>query len=234
MFPTVSITAPANNYAAVSGTTISVTANAADTDGSITKVEFYLDDIKVSEDLATPYVWAWNSVQQGVYVLTARTIDNQGAVTVSNSVKVTVLDLRNPENPALIKKELDYKYYEYAGNWTQLPDFTTLTPVETGFISDFNIGIRNRDDHYGVVYSGLIDIPTDGIYTFYTDSDDGTKLYFGNRTQLVVTNDGIHGTGAEKSGLIGLKAGKHVILMDFFQNVGGQGLTVSYEGMGIT
>jgi Bacterial Ig domain/PA14 domain/Secretion system C-terminal sorting domain len=233
IFPTASITAPVNNYAVISGTNVAVAANAADSDGSVAKVEFYLDDIKLSEDAVAPYTWAWNTVPQGVYLLTARVLDNQGAVTVSNSVKVTVLDLRNPENPALTKKQLDYKYYEYAGDWTALPDFTSLTPVKTGLVPNFDIVIRNRNDHYGVVYAGLIDVPADGIYTFYSDSDDGTKLYFGNRTQLLIAHDGIHGTGAEKSALIGLKAGKHAIVLDFFQNVGGQGLAVSYEGMGI-
>jgi hypothetical protein len=50
---------------------------------------------------------------------------------------------------------------------------------------------------------------------------------------LTVNNDGLHGA-TEKSGVIGLKAGKHAISGLFFQQGGGQVFAVSYEGMGIT
>jgi len=230
-FPTVSITAPINNYAVISGSNISVTANATDADGTISKVEFFLDDIKVGETTTTPYNYAWNSVSAGTYKLSARATDNQGAVSVSNVVAVTVVNLRDPENPALTKPAMDYKYYEYTGDWSVLPDYSTLTPVKTGTNAQFDINIRNRDNNYGIAYRGFIDIPTDGIYTFYVSSDDGAKLYFG--TQLLIDNDGLHGMG-DVSQVIGLKKGKHAINLDFFQNTGGQGLQLSYSGPGIT
>jgi len=48
-----------------------------------------------------------------------------------------------------------------------------------------------------VNFSGFIDVPADGQYTFYTSSDDGSKLYIDN--QLVVNNDGEHSL-RERSG----------------------------------
>jgi hypothetical protein len=229
-FPIISITAPANNTDVVSSTNINVTSTASDPDGTVTKVDFYLDDIMVAEDVTTPYNWAWNSVTAGTYFLTARAVDNQGAVTVSSIDTVRVYDLRIPENPALTKTSVDYKYYEYTGNWNNLPDYSTLTPVKTGTNPVFDISIRNRDTNYGIAYRGFISIPTDGIYTFYISSDDGSKLSFGN--QVLINNDGLHGMG-ELSQKIGLKAGLHAINIDFFQNAGGQGLQVSYSGPGI-
>jgi hypothetical protein len=82
-----------------------------------------------------------------------------------------------------------------------------------------------------VQFTGFIDVPTDGEYTFYTSSDDGSKLYIGSTE--VVNNDGLHGP-QERSGTIGLKAGKHALSVVFFEKTGGQVLTVSYAGPGIT
>lgn len=138
-------------------------------------------------------------------------------------------NLRNPENPSNVTAGLNYAYYE--GTWNNLPDFSSLTPVKTGSATTFDLGVRNRDDLFSVSFDGFVDVPTDGTYTFYTSSDDGSKLYIG--TTEVVNNDGLHGT-VEKSGSIGLKAGKHAIKVTFFENTGGEVLTVSWEGAGVT
>jgi hypothetical protein len=231
-FPSVVLTTPANNATAISGSNINVTATASDTDGSISKVEFYIDDIKVGEDNTSPYNFAWNTIQAGTYAVTARAYDNSGAVSVSSVNKVRVVDLRNPENPALTKSSLDYKYYEYTGEWTVLPNYSSLTPSKTGTVPTFNISVRNRDDRYGIAYKGFINIPTDGVYTFYLASDDGARLYFG--ADELINNDGQHGMAPELNGVIGLKAGKHAISLNLFQNAGGQGLTLSYSGPSIS
>ncbi len=137
--------------------------------------------------------------------------------------------LKAPDNPANTVAGLDYQYYE--GSWSNLPDYTTLTPVKSGTATSADITVRNRTDQYGIRYKGYINVPTDGLYTFYTSSDDGSKLLIG--TTEVVSNDGVH-AAIEKSGTIGLKAGKHAITILFFQGSGGQELTARYEGPGIS
>ena len=131
-------------------------------------------------------------------------------------------------NPSNIINGLDYKYYE--GSWTVLPDFTTLTHVKAGATTNFNLALANRTLQYGFNFWGYINIPVDGQYKFYTSSDDGSKLYIDK--VLVVSNDSIHGT-REKSGSIGLKAGKHAINGIFFQQAGGAVFNVSYESSSI-
>ena len=126
--------------------------------------------------------------------------------------------------------QLTYKYYE-GGTWSALPDFTTLTPVKSGFVATFSNALRNRNDNYGITFTGFINVPSDGIYTFFTNSDDGSNLLIGST--LVVSNDGIHGD-QQRSGVIGLKAGKHAITVNYFQGVGGYSLTAAYAGPGIT
>ncbi len=157
---------------------------------------------------------------------------NQGSSTITASGKpdsihcdMTSVTLRDPENPANTTTGLNYSYYE--GNWNALPDFTTITPVKKGTLNNFDITPRNKDIQYGFSFTGYVNIPAGGQYTFYTTSDDGSRLYIGNT--LVADNDGLHAS-QEKSGTIGLKAGKHAITVTFFQQGGGANLSVSYEG----
>ncbi|MBD0260160.1 MAG: PKD domain-containing protein, partial [Cytophagales bacterium] len=98
--------------------------------------------------------------------------------------------------------------------------------VKSGNVANFDMSVRNRTDNYAFQYTGYVQVPADGQYTFYTSSDDGSKLYIG--TTQVVDNDGLHAL-QERSGTIGLKAGKHSITVTFFEATGGEGLTVSYS-----
>jgi hypothetical protein len=125
---------------------------------------------------------------------------------------------------------VDYKYYE-SGSYVSVPSFDGLTPVKTGESDNFDISLANRSTAYSFNFTGYIDVPSDGQYTFYTTSDDGSKLYIDN--VLVVDNDGLK-SATEKSGVIGLKAGKHVISVGYFQQSGDNVLSVSYAGPGLS
>jgi hypothetical protein len=78
----------------------------------------------------------------------------------------------------------------------------------------------------GITFSGYIDVPEDGLYTFFTTSDDGSFLYIDDL--LVVNNDGKH-PAVEKSGVVGLKAGKHYIKALYFQGPSGMSFSVGYQ-----
>ena len=88
--PTVSLTAPANNAVFEDGSSINLTANASDTDGSISLVEFFNNGQKLGEDNSSPYSFTINNAQSGSYVLTARAVDNAGAATTSGTITVSV------------------------------------------------------------------------------------------------------------------------------------------------
>lgn len=108
---------------------------------------------------------------------------------------------------------LVFEYYE--GEWEKLPGFESMQPLKTGVIPNFTMNERERDDYFGFVYKGLIEVPTDEVYTFFLSSDDGSALTIdGTR---VVTNDGIHGIVEEK-GQVGLEAGYHKLEVQFFDN----------------
>ena len=123
---------------------------------------------------------------------------------------------------------LHYDYYE--GEWQALPDFDKLEPLKSGAVDNFTFEPRNQAERFGFRYRGYVIAPRAGVYTFYVNSDDGSRLYFGDR--LVVDNDGLHGA-TEKSGRIALAAGAHPITVEFFERTGGDELSVSYAGPGI-
>jgi alpha-L-fucosidase len=123
-------------------------------------------------------------------------------------------------------------YSLYEGDWKALPDFKRMKPVRAGRgIWSFDpMRIRVRDDGYGVVFRGAIQIPSDGEYTFFLRSDDGSRLSIDGKQ--VVISDGIHAP-IETRGAARLKAGRHPFTVDYFEAGGGESCEVWVEGPGI-
>ncbi len=131
--------------------------------------------------------------------------------------------------PSNLVTGINYAYYE--GTWDNIPDFNGLIAEDTGIITTINLDNAVSADYFGFTFDGYINISTDGAYTFYTQSDDGSSLWIdGNQ---VVNNDGLHGV-VEKSGTICLEAGYHTIEVAYFEKTGGNSLAVYYEGPGIS
>jgi RHS repeat-associated protein len=88
--PTVSMTAPANNAVFAAGASIALNAAAADSDGTVAKVEFYDGATLLGRALAAPYGATLASAPAGSHTLTAVATDNLGASTTSAALSVTV------------------------------------------------------------------------------------------------------------------------------------------------
>jgi endo-chitodextinase len=97
--PTVSITTPVAGTSVMVNTVINIAANAADSDGTIAKVEFFANGVKLGEDTATPYVWVWTPTITGAYTITARATDNEGAASNSTALNVTITAVVTPPPP---------------------------------------------------------------------------------------------------------------------------------------
>jgi hypothetical protein len=89
--PTVSLTAPANGASFAAPASISYAADAADSDGNVSKVEFFRDTTLVGTDTSSPYTASESGVAAGSYTLKARATDNSGAVVDSSTRSVTVI-----------------------------------------------------------------------------------------------------------------------------------------------
>ncbi len=144
------------------------------------------------------------------------------------SLKLTKLIPRHPDNVAGAVPGLRCRYYE--GEWTKLPDFDSLTPAKDTVAAIVAIPDYARDEDYGLVFTGYINVPRDGLYDFFISSDDGSALLVGDTTHA--DNDGIHGED-EASLSIALSAGLHPLTAWMFQAKGGQALSLSIQGPGI-
>jgi beta-glucanase (GH16 family) len=81
--PTVALTAPTNEALVTTPGSVTLTANAADANGSVTKVEFYQGFTLLGTATSAPYSFTWASPAPGTYSLTAKATDDQGIVTTS-------------------------------------------------------------------------------------------------------------------------------------------------------
>ncbi|MBN1207271.1 MAG: right-handed parallel beta-helix repeat-containing protein [Myxococcaceae bacterium] len=88
--PTVSLTSPADGATFSAPATITLTANASDADGSVSKVEFFQGSTLLATDTTSPYSFTWSNVAAGSYTLTARATDSSGATSTSPAVNITV------------------------------------------------------------------------------------------------------------------------------------------------
>ncbi len=117
-----------------------------------------------------------------------------------------------------------YKYYE--GMYHKVADVEKSPLVETGILPEPSIKGARQEDHFGYIFSGLINVPEDGVYTFQTRSDDGSVLYIDN--ELVVNNDGSH-AAIPATGLIALKKGFHPYTLYYFEDYEGEHLSWAWK-----
>ncbi len=124
---------------------------------------------------------------------------------------------------------LNYKYYERFFVITE--DLEKAISIEKGTIDNFSIKNAKREKYFGYTFQGYIQIEKDDIYTFYVESNDGTRLYINDIE--IIENDGNHGS-IEESASVALKAGFHKIKLNYMQCGGGKKLKVSWECSGFS
>jgi len=151
------------------------------------------------------------------------------------TVTVDVRALRPADDRLNPIAGLGVEYFELSSP-SVLPDFNSLTPYATDVTLDVSFPstsgdfmTSNRADGVGAVLTGYVWALLDGVYTFTTNSDDGSRLYIGD--ELVVDNDGLHGM-VLRGGTIPLSFGWHQIRIEFFENGGGAGLIATIQGPG--
>ncbi len=88
--PTVSLTAPANTTTVNKGASVTVSATASDPDGSVDRVEFFANGVRIHSDSSVPYSFVWRPTTRGTFTLTARAYDFDGGVTTSASLTIRV------------------------------------------------------------------------------------------------------------------------------------------------
>jgi hypothetical protein len=188
------------------------------------RIYYTLDGTTPDENanLYTEPIQITNSVD-----LKAVTLFENGKMSGVNEAVFKKVKPRVSEKTGKLISGVRYKYYENDGQrWSALPDLSELSKIEEGITEGIDLTKIQRGENFALLFEGYFKAEKDGIYTFYTTSDDGSKLSIGD--DEIVSNDFLHGM-EEKSGQIALKAGYHPIKVTFFQSAGGKGLEVGYK-----
>jgi arylsulfatase A-like enzyme len=139
-------------------------------------------------------------------------------------------ELIPPVTLAIAAQGLTYRAYEGVYPW--VPDFTPLTPVAQGTTSGLSLGIRTRDANIGLLYTGYLNVPADGTYTFYLAAD--SKAFLRLHDASVIDADYGYSGGGERTGSIKLKAGLHPFRLAYARGDGGvPSLALKWNGPGL-
>ncbi|MFH1119383.1 MAG: CehA/McbA family metallohydrolase [Bacteroidota bacterium] len=88
--PQIAIINPLGGAVFTQGSVVPLLADASDTDGDITDVEFYCDGDLIGSDDFPPYTLNWTAVNPGDVIFTAKASDDTGLFTVSEGILVTI------------------------------------------------------------------------------------------------------------------------------------------------
>jgi hypothetical protein len=127
--PTVRLTAPLAGAVFMAPANITLSAEAADMDGTINKVQFYAGTQLIGTSATSPYNITWSNAPAGDYSLTAVATDNLGATTVSGIISIKVNQPSGPflEQGGQVVIEAE-NYYQVANrngkSWTLSTDRT--------------------------------------------------------------------------------------------------------------
>ncbi len=119
------------------------------------------------------------------------------------------------------------------GGWLEsLPDFDTITPVQTLTTANIDFPLRNSDigfielgidprEHFAIRFRGKLMVENPGIHIFKIQSDDGAQVYVNG--DLIVDNDGLQ-AWTTAQGRTTLTAGLHDVEVRYFQWAIGMGV----------
>ena len=130
------------------------------------------------------------------------------------------------------RRGLSYAFYRGRPKNARIETFRALLPLQRGHAPSLDLDAASLPfrDEFGLLFEGEVSIPIRGEYVFYTDSDDGSRLYIDGAE--IVNNDGDHGM-RERGGTVQLEKGRHRFALTYFDAGGDDGLIVSWEGPGL-
>ena len=138
----------------------------------------------------------------------------------------------------IIYGSLSYEFYDSAPSGDTVDNIPTTGATGTGAVADFDVtalqtALTPADaDTYSIRYTGYINLPNTETYTFYLNSDDGSKLFIDGVE--IVDYDGNHAASGPVSNSVALTAGLHQITILYFEGTGSSSLDVEYSSPSIT
>lgn len=196
----------------------------------------------IETDIGTASRWATSisyvggvfSLDQNKYTIQGGRFMKNGVPLTSNSVVV--------ENLEIIKQTVSTPVTESAsgqgliGTYFSGTNFNTMITTHTDYGIDFNWAQGSPAqkvpaDQFSVRWTGQVEIPRSGQYTFYTRSDDGVRLWVNN--QLLINNWTDH-SAREDRGTIMLDGGQlYDIRLEYYEKVINAVISLSWSGPAI-
>lgn len=141
--PDVKITSPKTGAAYYYPTDISITADANDEDGEISKMEFYGDSGKLGETNDAPFSYTWQEVSKGEHSVYAVATDDGGISTTSAPVIFEVKEQRGPFNgiAAEIPGRVEMENFDLGGQGISYNDITAGNKFNTYRGEDVDIEV---------------------------------------------------------------------------------------------
>lgn len=132
-------------------------------------------------------------------------------------------------NTSLLQSGIQVDYFYPTPPNVAVETLAKLKPNASGIVPEIVMQVpqRTEPDAFALRFTGMLQVPKTGKYTFYIASDDGSRLYIDNT--LLINNDALQGM-AEKSATVELLAGAHPFIVTYFDNGGGDGLEVTWSG----
>jgi hypothetical protein len=150
---------------------------------------------------------------------------------------VVVADRFEPAATDAAATQPGLAYGIYPGEWTELPDFPALKPVESGQSTGLDANSQGFT-RYAVAWDGFIDVPKDGGYNFYLLDPDGARLVIDGR-EVAKTGPpfaqvcGSPGNAVRFAvGSLGLRSGKHSIHIEGLYSVSNQAPRLMWQAQG--
>ena len=173
--PTVKLTSPANGATYQVGENITLSADASDNDGNVTKVEFLLNNNIIATEQVLPYTTSTTITNPGNYSIVAKATDNDGAVTTSQTVSIVVKDDSVPPIDAIkIPGSFEAEVFESKSGSVRIentPGTNTgknLGYIKNGDFTDYIVNVDATSEYTFDVYAssqgvgGKVDILESG------------------------------------------------------------------------
>ncbi len=221
--PVITLAGPADQSNYTFPATIQFQASASDPDGSISKVEYFIDGSKVGEAATPPFTYAWPATG-GIHSVSAKVIDN--SFGIGNSAPVTIY----VTTPVVQGLRAEY----YANFSLSAPVAFTRTDATVNF-DDYSGTWVNfggvSGDQFSVRWTGQVRAPASGTFTFYAAANDGVRLTVAGQ-QLV--NVWVDQGETEYSGTLQLVEGQlYPVVMEMYENTGGAAARLRWAGPGV-
>ena len=118
----------------------------------------------------------------------------------------------------------DLSYKVYAGEFRKIPDFSKLTPIQTGKAEWIDVNtLIGGEDGRAILWEGTFEVKTGGDWQFYLGSDDGARL--------VIDGEGVANNGGNyffqvRKAKTRLEPGIHTMRLAYFEGGGPEALSL--------